>query len=377
MKLQRLTWFFIIGGIFIFILSCSKKDELQSFQEMVMKFDNATQRARTDNQELSMLIQEIVQEYPDSIKRILTKIDTSLTEEEYQMLERLIREEQDISLKSQLKRILELQKELQAAREELQKLRYVLPLPIEVKKGDSHYKICLNYLKENHNLTEKEARKLIEKVGLFEPLVPGFFVWNYYKDGVFGSFVTQGNAPVTPMEVYRKNKEEVQKLIADAQAKRDSALAVAQELRVLKTQLEEELSKAYGELEVTQQKIDSLRKVQESIQKRLNSLLYYVDLEKNLKKQKYLSGGIFRKTDLTQLPPLQLFDILDLRRKDGITLHAADYNLKKFSKVVVYPKSFQLDIDYKLIYNEKKDEVIIFLKRPYKFKQQKIVIAIQ
>ncbi len=145
----------------------------------------------------------------------------------------------------------------------------------------------------------------------------------------------------------------------------------------MKTQLEEELSKAYGELEVTQQKIDSLRKVQESIQKRLNSLLYYVDLEKNLKKQKYLSGGIFRKTDLTQLPPLQLFDILDLRRKDGITLHAADYNLKKFSKVVVYPKSFQLDIDYKLIYNEKKDEVIIFLKRPYKFKQQKIVIAIQ
>lgn len=372
--IKRVLFVLIIG---IFIFSCGKKSELKSFQEMVYKFDEATQKLKTDNQKLSSIIQDIVQEYPDSIKRILTKIDTGLTADEYKLLEQLIKEEKDISLKAQLEKILELQKELALTREEIKKLRYVLPLPIEVKKGDTHFDICLKYLTTNHNLSREEAIKLIDKVGLFEPLVPGFFVWNYYKDGVFGSFVTQGNAPVTPMQVYRKNKEYVQKLIQKAQARRDSALAAVHELKLLKQQLEEELNTAYGELEHSKKTIDSLHKEQEKIQKRLNSLLYYADLEDNLKKENYLSSGFFRKTDLKNLPPIYLFEALDLRKNDGITLHAKEFNLSKFKRVVIFPKSFKLDIDYQLIYSDKKDEVIVFFKKPYRFKQKKIIIAIQ
>ncbi|GAB4169894.1 MAG: hypothetical protein Kow00108_03760 [Calditrichia bacterium] len=369
--------FFVVITLTLFFLGCGSDGDLKSFQELVNKFDNATQRAKMTSDELNVILQDIVKEYPDSVKMILTKVDTSLNPEEYELLEELILNEQDISLKSQLNRILELQKELAETREELQNLRYVLPLPIEVKKGDSHFSICLNYLMENHNLSKEEARKLIEKVGLFEPVVPGFFVWNYYKDGTFGSFVTQGNASVTPMQVYRKNKEEVQKMIETAQMKRDSALAIASELRDLKQQLENELNNAYGQLEKTQQRIDSLNAVHEKIQKRLNSLLYYVDLESTLKKQDYLSGGFLRKTDLKKMPPSGLFEHLDLRIKDGFTLKSQDYNLNKFDRVVLYPKSFKLDIDYQIIFNDDMNEAIIFLKKPYKFKGQKIIVAIK
>lgn len=368
-------WLFM-ASLLILVSGCGKKDDLQSFQDLVYRFDEATQKVKNDNEELGKIVGMLVKHYPDSINRILTKLDSSLSPEEYELLEQLIREEKDLSLKSQLNRIITLQKELAEAREEIQKLRYVLPLPMEAKKGDTHYDLCMKYLQTNHNLSPEDARKLVEKVGLFEPLVPGFFVWNYYKDGVFGSFVTQGNAPVTPMQVYRKNKEYVNNLIKSAQSSRDSAMLALDELRILKEQLEEELGQSYDQLKQTRQKIDSLSKLQEQIFQSMNSLLVYVNLESVLKEEGILSGGLFRKTDLKNMPPLEKFELLDLRYQDGIKIKAADFQLNSLRKVVVYPKSFKMDIDYQLIFDDSKEEVYILLKRPSRFKQQKIVVAV-
>lgn len=49
--------------------------------------------------------------------------------------------------------------------------------------------------------------KLAERTLLFDSLVPGFKVWNFYSGDEYGSFITQGNAPISPNEISRRNKK--------------------------------------------------------------------------------------------------------------------------------------------------------------------------
>ena len=47
-------------------------------------------------------------------------------------------------------------------------------------------------------------RKILQKTRLQEPLLPGFKVWNFWLADGFCTFVTQGDAPLTPEEATRQ-----------------------------------------------------------------------------------------------------------------------------------------------------------------------------
>jgi len=97
-----------------------------------------------------------------------------------------------------LKEIIQKNDEISSLKEEIFKIQQQLPKPYDVKKGDSHYKVCLKYLTEVEKLPKDKADELIDKVRLIEELLPGFQVWLFYKDNTFGTFVTQGKAKISP-----------------------------------------------------------------------------------------------------------------------------------------------------------------------------------
>ncbi len=366
-----LAFLLLIGG-------CSRKNgDLEKFQNFVQKFEKNNREIAEKSEKINLLFKEVLEKYPDSLSVLLGVVDTSLTDEELELLEKMIQKEQDTSLKTQLQMILSLQKELDKAKEELNSLRRVLPLPIIVKKGQTHYKICLDYLMENQGLSRAEAIEKIEQVGLFEPLVEKFYVWNYYHDGVFGSFVTQGEAPVSPMQVYRKSREQARRKIEEALIKRDSALYIANQLKILRSNLEEQLGATKMSLSEARKKIDSIKTVQKNLELKINSLKYYIDTEKSLVSSGYLHQGFLRKTKIKNFPDAEMFSSLDLRYNNTIVLEAANFGMKSFKKVIIYPKSFKNGVDYKLTYDKEKTLVSVILKKPAKFRQKKILIGIE
>ncbi|MCK6543190.1 hypothetical protein L6Q79_10975 [bacterium] len=49
----------------------------------------------------------------------------------------------------------------------------------------------------------KRANELLEQSFLADDLLPGFNVWVYYNDDVFGTFVNQGNVRISPNQFSR------------------------------------------------------------------------------------------------------------------------------------------------------------------------------
>ncbi|MCK5075487.1 MAG: hypothetical protein KAR38_03880 [Calditrichia bacterium] len=361
----------ILGG-------CKKENgEMQKFHEFVQQFEENNRAIREKSDRLNLLFKDVMEVYPDSLKVLIAGLDTSLTEKEINILERMIKNEQDTSLKSQLQQILQLEKEIDEANREIDKLRQVLPMPVVVKRGQSHYKLCMDYLMENHSLTKDESRKLIEKTGLFEPLVENFYVWHYYHNEIFGSFVTQGEALISPMAVYRRSKEQAKIQLETARSKRDSAIFISAQLKKMKESLENELGETQESLFKTKGKMDSLRALQKRLETELNSIRYYIDTEKSLKNAEYLHAGFLRKTKIRNLPPNEMFMTLDLRKGNTISMEASQYGFDSFKKVLVFPKSFKMGVDYKLSYNLSKTIVSIIIKKPHKFRQNRIIIAVE
>jgi hypothetical protein len=142
------------------------------------------------------------------------------------MLEDMLRQEQDVSYQGLLKRIIERDDEIAKLHEEVDKLQRVLPKPYDVKRGDNHYKICFKYLTDVEKVPKDSTDKLIDRVALIDELVPGFQIWLYFKDGVFGTFVTQGKARISPNTFrYVTRKQAVEKAKEQArQEVRDSLM---------------------------------------------------------------------------------------------------------------------------------------------------------
>jgi molybdopterin converting factor small subunit len=86
---------------------------------------------------------------------------------------------------------------------EIDDLKSKLPKPYIVKRGDSHEKICVNFLVNEKGVAKDEAMKLIDEVRLIDEMMEGFNVWMYYNEGTFGTFVTQGSARISPNKFNR------------------------------------------------------------------------------------------------------------------------------------------------------------------------------
>jgi len=365
-------------AVLLLLTGCQKSDnDLAKFHEFVQQFEENNRTIKEKTDELNLIFKDVLEIYPDSLKVLISGLDTTLTEDEVQILENMIAKEQDASLKTQLQQILKLEREIDAANTEIQKLRQVLPMPVVVERGQSHYQLCMDYLTSNHDLSREEARKLIEKTGLFEPLVENFYVWHYYHGEVFGSFVTQGEALISPMQVYRRSKEQARQQLEAAMAKRDSAIFISEQLQKMKSELESELTNTQESLQITQGKMDSLKALQKRIERDMNSLHYYIDTKKSMENAGYLDGGFLRKTKIKGFPEDEMFMAMDLRKNNTIVLEASKFGMNSFKKVVVYPKSIKMGVDYKITYNPDKTIVSMIIKKGHRFRQNKILIAIE
>jgi len=199
---MKKNFFFLVLLSFILFTSCGKDkvDNIQDFQTLVQKIDEKNQDINARQNEITELIRNYNQNVPEGKRVDIVFSDTTygMNLKQKQLIEDLLKQEKDVTWNGLLKEIIQKNDEISSLKEEIFKIQQQLPKPYDVKKGDSHYKVCLKYLTEVEKLPKDKADELIDKVRLIEELLPGFQVWLFYKDNTFGTFVTQGKAKISP-----------------------------------------------------------------------------------------------------------------------------------------------------------------------------------
>ena len=320
----------------------------------------------------------VLSEYKKKTGKDLPEINImNLSPEQKKVLEDKIKNEKDVSIKSLLQDILDKNNDIQNLNARLQELEAMLPKPHVVEKGENHYQIAMNYLLTEKGVEKTRAMELVERTALFEPIIPGFKVWNFYAEDEYGTFITQGTAPISPNQIQRKIKKE----LVDA---KDKAISEKEQLQSDITEMEARRNELISQLDLlNQEKQNMLTRMSDlndqnlEMQTALNSVYFAMDLRKNLTQKGIIKGGFLRSTKLQKVDFTMFDRSLDLRGEPIITAAAADFQLSKIKDITIYPSYFKLDTDYKIDLDEAGQNAILTILDVKKFKSEKIAIAIE
>jgi hypothetical protein len=320
----------------------------------------------------------VLGEYKKKTGQDLPEINImNLSPEQKKVLEDKIKNEKDVSIKSLLQDILDKNNDIQNLNARLQELEAMLPKPHVVEKGENHYQIAMNFLLNEKGVDKTRAMELVERTALFEPIIPGFKVWNFYAEDEYGTFITQGSAPISPNQIQRRIKKE----LVDA---KDKAVAAKEQLESDITEMEARRNELISQLDLlNQEKQNMLTRMSDltgqnlEMQTALNSVYYAMDLRRNLTEKGIIKGGFLRSTKLQKVDFTMFDRSLDLRGDAKIIASAADFQLSRIKDVTIYPSYFKLDTDFTVELDEAGQKLTITILDVKRFKSEKIAIAIE
>lgn len=295
----------------------------------------------------------------------------NLNEDEKKLLKEKIKNEQDISKKALLKEILEKNNEIQELKAKITEIEALLPKPHIVVKGENHYQIAMDFLINEKGLDKKKAMNLVERTAVYDQLVPGFRVWNFYTGDAYGTSVTQGTANISPNTLIRRAKKE----LVDA---RDEAISQRDQLTEDIKLLEDKRAKLIGHLDSLSQEKENLIDQVGDLNFQVNSLAFIVDSYGNLKKNGIIKGAaLFRSAKLQDVSPENFSKTIDLRSQNQINFSATELGLGKIKKIILYPKFYKEGSDFKIEISDDKQNAIITILTTNKFKNERIVISVR
>jgi len=355
---------------------CGKKgpEEPKEFQDITQKvgeMDKASQKANMAGQEQARKLKEA------GVTDVKPNAETmQLTEEQKKALEERIKAEKNSSYQALLQEVLDKDKEIKELNEKITKLKAQLPKPDMAKENDNHYTMALRFLKKK-GVGETEAKRLVSRVNIMEKLAPGFEVYHFYSNGVYGTWVSQGKSKITPNDLIREEREKVE-------GERDTAVAQGEKLQEEVNDLLGQKAKISSEIEGLRtektkliEDMNALSATNEAQKSKLNSLHYVVGDRKQLEKDGVIIVPVFAKDRAGKSWKDDVFTkALDLRSADSIVIKATEVGLAKIGKVNVVPGSYVKDEHYSVTISEDKQTATIKLLTKDRFKNDKVVFAV-
>ena len=374
---KRLSGFFLCAmtlAVLVVAPACKRSGEDKEIRDLSQKaaeLDQLSQQAGASGADQTKKLREA------GVNDVRPNAATlQLTEEQKKALEDRIKAEKNSSYQALLQDVLDKDKEIKTLNEKIGQLRAVLPRPDVAKANDSHYGMAMRFLRKK-GVPEEKARQLISRVLIMDKMAPGFEVYHFYSHGVYGSWVSQGRAAISPTALQAEEKaktegerdlanEKSQKLqeeVADLNAQKEKITADIDALRTEKTNMIKEM--------------ESLSATNEAQKARLNSLHYLVGNRKTLEKDGVIVVPVFAKDRAgTRWSDGVFTQSLDLRSSDSITFTAADAGLQKIGKVSVIPGSLEKDKHYTLTISEDKSAATVKILTKDRFRNEKVVFAL-
>lgn len=379
MNLNRFAKY-LIGAATVALLvlapGCGKKGpeepkEFQDISQKVGEMDKASQKANVAGQEQARKLKEA------GVTDVKPNAETmQLTEEQKKALEERIKAEKNSSYQALLQEVLDKDKEIKDLNEKITKLKAQLPKPDMAKENDNHYTMALRFLKKK-GVGENEAKRLVSRVNIMEKLAPGFEVYHFYSNGVYGTWVSQGKSKITPNDLIREEREKIE-------GERDTAVVQGEKLQEEVNDLLSQKAKITSEIEGLRSEktkliedMNALSATNEAQKSKLNSLHYVIGDRKQLEKDGVIIIPVFAKDRAGKAWKDDVFTkALDLRSADSIVIKATEVGLAKIGKVNVVPGSYVKDEHYTVTISEDKQTATVKLLTKDRFKNDKVVFAV-
>lgn len=375
-KSSRSTFIFVMVSLIClaimayFVFTTGDADAKRSSMGKMQKMTQKVKSMESESTKKQAEIIELVDQYNNKPGKKLLALDTmELTNAERDQLEKLIQRESDVSAKTLLQEILRRKERITELKDMIARIEDQLPAPHIAHKGDSHYGIAFTYLVEQRGLTKEEAEKAIAKVALFEELAEGFKIWNFYTGDEYGTSVTQGDAKVSPnVFVHRAKKV----LIAD----RDKALSQRDKLAGDIKVIEEKQRETDAQVTLLSNENQSLASRVDQLNEKVNSLFYRLDSKENLKKKGIIKSGFLKSAKLKDVSLDNFNRSLDLNNDDQLVISAADLGVEKIKNVVLYPRFYKKNKNYKILITPNKKHALLTLLNKDQYKSERVVIAV-
>lgn len=188
-----------VAIVLMWVVSCSKEvGSIEEFNSLVKKIQNKNEEIGDIQKEINEAVKQFNANRKADEQIELPDTVMGLSKDQTSLIKNMIDKEQDMTYRGLLNQIIEKNDQITKINSELEDVKAKLPKPYIVAGGDSHYKVCLDWLMKEKGLTKERANQLLDETALIDELVPGFNVWLYYNDGTFGTFVTQGTSKISP-----------------------------------------------------------------------------------------------------------------------------------------------------------------------------------
>ncbi len=184
----------------LLLTACGGKQmSIEEFQRMAREAEQQSNTIAAQQNEIRALLQAYNQTVTAE-RQLQMDIEPehALSAFALKKLEKHIESEADPSCLGLLEQISEINEGITQNCDRLHEITEELPAPHRVCSGENHYTLCMDYLRTEHQLSTHTADSLVARVGLTGDIIEGFDVWFLYQEGVFGTFVTQGDAHISP-----------------------------------------------------------------------------------------------------------------------------------------------------------------------------------
>ena len=342
----------LVAFALLFGLACKKESsKVSNEMETARKIAKLEQDINGRQDEMNQLLQKYMQEGGKDVGAL---VGQTLTPEQKAVLEQKLQKEEGIGYRDLISDILKREKEVEDLKVQVQDLEKKLPSAVVVKRGDKHLDIAVNFLTKDKGLDPATAKKLALQTNLMDELVPGFKVWNFYDNGVFGTFVTQGDASVSPYRVIQKAKQELVSAKDQAISQRNelakektTLLEQVSDLEKRRDQLNQDVAMLQAERADLLKKMQEVQDLSEDLKARLNSIFYKVGDRQSLVKSGLVQDPWYGQPRIAKFDEANFPQHLDLRSGDSITFTAQDAGVASITKVKVAPgTAFKIDQDY-------------------------------
>ena len=349
--MKRLMWLLVAAAL-VFSLACKRESsKVSNEMETARKIAKLEQDINGKQDQMNQLLQKYIQEGGKDVGAV---VGQTLTPEQKAVLEQKLQKEEGIGYRDLISDILKQQKAVEDLKVQVQDLEKKLPAAVVVKRGDKHLDIAMNYLTKEKGLDPATAKKLALQTNLMDELVPGFKVWNFYDNGVFGTFVTQGDAQVSPYRVIQKAKQDLVDAKVQAQNQRDelakqktTLLEQVSDLEQKRDQLNQDVAMLQAERADLLKKMEEVQALSEDLKARLNSIFYKVGERQGLVKSGLVQDPWYGQPRISKFDEANFPQHLDLRSGDTITFTAQEAGVPKITKIKLAPgTTFKIDQDY-------------------------------
>jgi hypothetical protein len=358
-------------------VSGSSSPKINQMKRLVAKIGKHETEVLKTQKELFDLLKEYSQKTGETLPALNV---LGLSEEEKKIFEDKLINVKDVSIKSLLEDILAKDNEIAGLKAEMGKYEAMLPKPHITAEGENHYQIAMEYLINEKKVKKERALRLIERAALFDPLPPGFRVWNFYSSGEFATFVTQGSADISPNELRKMAIQYLKDARDRAIAEKEKIAAEINALESVRGLLVSEISVLRDEKQEIIRKLADLSKQNLEMQRALNSLFFMVDLEDNLIKRGIIKDallGILGSPKLKEISPEYFNQKIDLRKTNVIEIYASQFNLSKIKKISIYPRFYKKGVDYEVKIEKDKQKAILVILAILKFRSERVIISVE